>query len=187
MKPILIDFPREIHTERLYIRCPLPGDGLVVHESIQASRAELKLWMPFAKNDQSKEEVEENVREAHAAFLKREDLRLHIYHKDTGDFIGSSGLHRIDWNVRKFEVGYWIDTRHSGNGYMTEAVRAITEFAFKELHARRVEVRCDTKNNRSMRIIERLGFSLEGILQNEDVSIDGEQLRDTSIYAKVRQ
>ncbi|MCA0985892.1 GNAT family N-acetyltransferase [Guptibacillus algicola] len=185
MKPILFNFPHEIYTERLYIRCPLPGDGLVVHESIQASRPELKQWMPFAKNEQSKDEVEENIREAHTSFLKREDLRLHIFHRETGVFIGSSGLHKIDWDVRKFEIGYWIDSRYSGFGYITEAVKAITQFAFKELHAKRVEIRCDSKNDKSMRVIERLDFPLEGVLRNEDVSIDGTELRDTCVYAKV--
>ncbi|WP_377888669.1 GNAT family N-acetyltransferase [Alkalihalobacillus sp. R86527] len=185
MKPILFDIPHEIHTDRLYIRCPLPGDGPAVHKSIQVSRRDLKLWMPFAKNEQSVEEVEGNIREAHAAFLKREDLRLHIFHKGTGDFIGSSGLHRINWDVRKFEIGYWIDSRYSGFGYITEAVRGITDYACRELYAKRVEIRCDSKNAKSKRVIERLGFRLEGILRNEDVSIDGNELRDTCVYAKI--
>jgi RimJ/RimL family protein N-acetyltransferase len=184
MKPILLDFPEEFYTERLLIRKPFPGDGKAVYEAIQASLNELKPWMPWAHNKQTEEDTEANMRDAHAKFLTREDLRLHLYQKDTGEFIGSSGLHRIKWDIPRFEIGYWIDTRHQGKGYMTEAAEAISNFAFKELNAKRVEIRCDAKNIRSKAIPERLGFRLDGILKNYAISADGKELVDECIYAK---
>lgn len=186
MKPILIDFPEEFYTERLFIRKPMPGDGKAVYQAMQASLEELKPWMIWAHRNQTEEDVEANMRDAHAKFLTREDLRLHIYDKETGDFIGSSGLHRINWDVPKFEIGYWIDSRFSGKGYMTEAVQAITKFAFNELKARRVEIRCDSKNTKSSAIPEKLGFTLEGILRNDTLTVDGNDLGDTCIYAKIK-
>jgi ribosomal-protein-serine acetyltransferase len=95
-------------------------------------------------------------------------------------------LQNTNWHVPKFEIGYWIDTRYSGNGYMTEAVQGITSFAFNELKARRVEIRCDSRNVKSRAIPERLGFTLEGVLKNDDISVDGNGLRDTCVYAKVK-
>lgn len=68
---------------------------------------------------------------------------------------------------------------------MTEAVQGICNFAFSQLHARRLEIRCDTKNIKSKLIPERLQFELEGIIKNEDVSVDGSELRDTYIFAKI--
>lgn len=186
MKPILINFPEEFYTERLVIRKPMPGDGKAVYEAMQASLTELKPWMPWAHRDQTPEEVEVNMREAHAKFLTREDLRLHIFHKETGEFIASSGLHRINWDVPKFEIGYWIDTRHSGKGYITEAVEGITNFAFQELKAKRVEIRCDSKNVKSRAIPERLGYDLEGILKNDSISVVGNERRDTCVFAKIK-
>ncbi|WP_413300649.1 GNAT family N-acetyltransferase [Bacillus sp. 1P10SD] len=186
MKPILIDFPEQFTTERLLIRKPMPGDGKGVYDAMQASLNELKEYMPWAHRNQTEEDVEVNMREAHAKFLTREDLRLHLYDKETGEFIGSSGLHRINWSVPKFEIGYWIDTRHSGKGYITEATQAITEFAFTELKARRVEIRCDSTNTKSRAIPEKLGFTLEGILKNEGLSADGKEVRDTCVYAKIK-
>ncbi|MCM3764274.1 GNAT family N-acetyltransferase [Neobacillus niacini] len=186
MKPILKEFPEEIATERLIIRKPMPGDGKAVYQAMQASMAELKPWMPWADREQTVDDVEANMREAHAKFLTREDLRLHIFNKETGEFIGSSGLHRINWDIPKFEIGYWIDTRHQRKGYITEATEAITNFAFTELNAKRVEIRCDSKNNRSKAVPERLGFQLEGILKNDGLSGDGKEIRDTCIYAKIK-
>jgi ribosomal-protein-serine acetyltransferase len=48
MKPIMIDFPDEFHTERLVIRMPKPGDSKVVFEAVNASIDELKPWLKFA-------------------------------------------------------------------------------------------------------------------------------------------
>ena len=187
MKPILLDFSEEFYTERLLIRKPLPGDGKAVYQAMQASLTELKAWMPWAHREQTVEDVEVNMRDAHAKFLTRDDLRLHIFNRETGEFIGSSGLHRINWMIPKFEIGYWIDSRYSGKGYIIEATEAITKFAFTELKANRVEIRCDSKNIKSRAIPERLGFTLEGILQNDGLSADGKELRDTCIYAKTTQ
>ncbi|WP_174615724.1 GNAT family N-acetyltransferase [Virgibacillus ihumii] len=184
--PILSDFPTEFYTERLYIRMPKPGDGKGVSAAIQASKAELKKWLPFAQKDQTVEEVEANVREAHAAFLKREDLRMHIFHRETGELVGLTGLHRIDWGVPKFEIGYWLDSRKTGQGYITEAVKGLTQFAFRELGANRIEIQCDAKNHKSRAIPERLGFILEGIHYNDSIAVDGDELRDTCVFAKVR-
>jgi RimJ/RimL family protein N-acetyltransferase len=185
MKPSLINFPEEFTTERLLIRKPLPGDGKAVYAAMQASLNELKPWMPWAHTNQSEQDVEANIRDSIAKFITREDLRLHILDKVTGEFIGSSGLHRIDWAVPKFEIGYWIDAHYTGQGYITEATEAITNFAFQVLKAKRVEIRCDSKNSRSRAIPERLGFTLEGILKNNSIAVDGKELRDTCIFAKI--
>lgn len=187
MKPILLDFPEEFYSERLLIRKPMPGDGKAVYEAMKASIKELKSWMSWAHREQTMEDVEAVVREAHAKFLTREDLRLHIFNSETGEFIASSGLHRINWDIPKFEIGYWIDTRFNGNGYITEATEAITKFAFNTLKAKRVEIRCDPINVRSKAIPDRLGFTLEGILKDDGLSADGKEIRDTCIYAKTTQ
>ena len=186
MNPVLMDIPTKFYTERLLIRVPQAGDGRVVFESIQASINELKPWMPFACEEQTQEKIEANLRNAYAKFINREDMRLLLFLKENNEFVGSSGLHHMNWRVPKFEIGYWIDSRYSGNGYMTEAVKGITDFAFTELSANRVEIRCDTLNARSKAIPEKLGFTLEGTFRNDDLSVDGTSLRDTFIYAKVK-
>lgn len=186
MNPLLLDFPQEFYTKRLLIRMPKPGDGAAVYDAVKASKKEFKPWLPFAQHEQTLQDTEINIREAHVKFLNREDLRLHVFLKETGQFIAASGLHRINWAVPKFEIGYWIDSRYSGKGYMTEAVQGITDFAFDELKARRVEIRCDSRNEKSRSIPERLGFTLEGILRNDSLAADSNECRDTCVYAKIR-
>ncbi|UAL50903.1 GNAT family N-acetyltransferase [Metabacillus dongyingensis] len=183
--PLLIDFPTEITTERLCIRAPRPGDGKEVNAAINESMNELKPWMPFAQKPPTLEETEANIRQSCAKFILREDLRLLIFNRKKGHFIGSTGFHRMDWDVPKVEIGYWISTKYAGKGYMTEAVEALTLFAVKEFGAKRVEIRCDPENIRSRRIPEKLGFILEGVLRQDDVSADGMSLRNTCVFSKI--
>ncbi|MNI91389.1 putative ribosomal N-acetyltransferase YdaF [compost metagenome] len=99
--------------------------------------------------------------------------------------MGSSGLHRIDWQTRKFEIGYWVRTSCSRQGYISEAVAAIADYAIRELGANRIEIRCDSRNTQSARVAERLGFTLEGIIRNDKRDVAG-TLRDTLLFSKVR-
>jgi RimJ/RimL family protein N-acetyltransferase len=185
MEPILKDFPQSFSSERLTIRCPLPGDGLALYEAVQESLDELRLWLPWAMGEQTIEKTEANVRRGHTRFLNREDLWLLLFLKDSNVCIGGSGLHRIDWEVPKFEIGYWLRTSYTGQGYMTEAVARITEFAFDTLGAKRVEIHCDALNERSAAIPRRLNFTLEGRLRNESRHHASGKLRDELIFAKI--
>ncbi|WP_059104450.1 GNAT family N-acetyltransferase [Shouchella shacheensis] len=185
MNPGIPQVPDSFETKRLFIRLPLPGDGKAVHEAQQASMHDLLPWMAWAHHVSSVEQTEEGVRQAHNDFLRRKDLRFHVFSKQTGRFIASSGLHQINWYVPRMEIGYWIDSRHSGKGYMTEAVAGIAEFAFYKLNAHRLEICCDPLNAQSRAIPERLGFSLEAILKQDDRSADGRSFRDTCLYAKL--
>jgi RimJ/RimL family protein N-acetyltransferase len=100
--------------------------------------------------------------------------------------VGGSGLHRIDWSVPRFEIGYWVRTPFAGQGYISEAVRGITTFAFDTLGARRVEIHCDDRNTRSATVASRTGFALEGVLRNQRRNHLSGELRNTMIFAQVR-
>ncbi|MFK4289107.1 GNAT family N-acetyltransferase [Bacillus mycoides] len=167
MNSILLDVPLQIETDRLILRAPLQaGDGNVVHQAIKDSINELKQWLLLFQSIPTVEETEIILRNAHIDFLKRESFRYLIYHKDTNDFIGTASLHGINWKISKCEIGYWINTQFSGNGYMTEVVSELTNLGFQLLKFRRIEIRCESTNTKSRMIPEKLGFGLEGILQN---------------------
>jgi ribosomal-protein-serine acetyltransferase len=187
MNPILIDVPLQIETDRLILRAPLQaGDGNVVNQAIKDSINELKQWLFLYQAIPTVEETEIILRNAHIDFLKRESFRYLIFHKGTNDFIGTASLHRINWKISKCEIGYWINSQFSGNGYMTEAVSELTNLGFQQLKFRRIEIRCESTNFKSRSIPEKLGFELEGTLRNDDLSADGSKLTDTCIYSMIK-
>jgi RimJ/RimL family protein N-acetyltransferase len=183
--PLLFSFPDRFESERLIIRSPLWGDGAMVNKAVIESIEELRPWMDWAQQVPTLEESEMISRQGNIHFLERSDLKLYLIQKSTGQFVGSSGLHRIDWQARKFEIGYWVNTPFSGQGYITEAVHSITSFAINELQANRIEIRCDSRNVRSIRVAEQAGFTLEGALRSEKCDVEG-ILRNTTIFSKVR-
>lgn len=186
MNPILRDFPNHIETERLLIRTPLPGDGKPLRQAVLDSQEELKQWLPWAVEVLDEANYEALIRKGHLRFLAREDLWLMLLLKETGVIIGGSGLHRVNWDVPRFEIGYWLHTAYTGNGYITEAVSAIEAFAFDVLDAKRVEIRIDAQNERSIAVARRLNYPLEGVLHHESRHHLTNNLRDTMIFAKLR-
>lgn len=108
-----------------------------------------------------------------------------LFRKEDGMYVGGSGLHRINWSVPSFEIGYWVRARLEGKGYVTEAVKGITSFAFDRLKAERVEIRCDALNERSAAVARRAGYTLEGQLRHDDWTTQG-TLRDTLVFGILR-
>lgn len=183
--PLLLDIPDRFESERLIIRAPKWGDGTALNEAVKESFEQLRPWMPWAQELPTLIDSESVVRRAHLRFMERTDLMLLLILKETGQLVGCSGLHRIDWEARKFEIGYWVRTSFSKQGFITEAAEAITNYAIQELQANRVEIRCDASNTQSANVAERLGFTREGILRNEASGTDG-TLRSTIVFSKVR-
>jgi ribosomal-protein-serine acetyltransferase len=189
MDPLLIDVPERIETGRLVLRSPRRGDGPAVNDAVRASLAELSPWMPWAGTMPSADESEIHCRRQQARFILREDFALLIFLRradgSEGELVGGTGLHRIDWALRRFEIGYWRKTGCEGRGLLTEAVRAVARLAFDVLDARRVEIRMDDGNARSWQLAERAGFTLEAMLRFDSASPQGEP-RSTRVYARVR-
>ncbi|KDE27368.1 GNAT family protein [Bacillus altitudinis] len=187
MNPLLLDIPLQLETERLILRAPhQTGDGKIVNQAIKDSFSELKAWLPFAQKLPTAEETEINLRNAHINFLKRESFRFLIFDKNSNHFIGTTSLERIDWTIPKCEIGYWVNTKFSGNGYMTEAVEKLADFGLNNIKFRRIEIRCESTNLKSRAIPEKLGFVFEGTLRNDDLSADGNKLTDTCFYSIIR-
>jgi RimJ/RimL family protein N-acetyltransferase len=89
--------------------------------------------------------------------------------------------------VPRFEIGYWLHSDYTGRGLATEAVVALADFAFETLEAQRVEIRCDAGNERSAALARRAGFPLEATLHNHERRHLTDELRDTLIFARIRE
>ena len=90
----------------------------------------------------------------------------------------------MDWSVPRFEIGYWIRPEAAGQGHVSEAVGLLAALAFDRLAARRVEIRCDSRNLKSRAVAERCGFVLEGVLRCDSLGVD-DSVRDTAVYSRI--
>lgn len=109
-----------------------------------------------------------------------------IHSRNGGEVLGDCGLHHADPRRRQAEIGYCLARRHWGKGYMTEALEALIDYGFKGAGLLRIEARIPSRNLSSVRLVERLGFHLEGYLRERWVTGNGE-VADVSLYGLVRR
>jgi len=88
-----------------------------------------------------------------------------------------------DVYARSAHIGYWLGEPYWGRGIMTNVVRAASEYAFRELGFLRLEAPVFAWNPASMRVLEKCGYALEGVMC-KSVFKDGEVI-DSMLYAKV--
>jgi [ribosomal protein S5]-alanine N-acetyltransferase len=105
--------------------------------------------------------------------------------RDTGQVIGACLLFRYDQANGRAEIGYLLGRRWWGAGYAQEATAALIRYAFEELGLRRVEADIDPRNLDSARLLERLGFSPEGVLRQR-WNVKG-RTSDAAIYGLLRE
>jgi ribosomal-protein-alanine N-acetyltransferase len=97
--------------------------------------------------------------------------------------IGIRPLHGESTGVAEF--GYWLGREHWGRGIATEASHLLIGYAFGERALRRLEAHVFAPNGASARVLEKCGFTLEGVLRQAVRERDGNVL-DALLYARVR-
>lgn len=102
-----------------------------------------------------------------------------------GSFLGWCGVTRWNRDYRSASIGYCYGEAAWGQGFATEAARALLGWAFATLDLNRVQAEVDTRNAASARVLEKLGFVREGTLR-EDCIVDGE-VSDSWVYGLLQR
>ena len=153
-------------------------------EAIRESQDELGVYLPWVSYALTEAESIENTHQAINNFENFEgELRYSIIEKSTGRFLGAIRLIIRDKSIPFFEIGDWMRSSSVGNGFISEAVKAIEAYAFNELNANRVEIKAAEQNLKSRMVAERGGYAFEGILRNDRRLPSGE-LSGTAVYSK---
>jgi RimJ/RimL family protein N-acetyltransferase len=90
-----------------------------------------------------------------------------------GQAIGSCLLFRYDEGSARAELGYVLGRAHWGSGLMHEALRGVLQFAFTQAGIRRLEAEVNPANVASMRVLQALGFTQEGLARERWLGRDG--------------
>lgn len=186
----ILQWPSTINCARVRLRTLQAADASVWSEALLEGIPTFPAWMSWRKPAPTVEWCADEIARLGRA-QQPPDLQI-IYlieplerEDDECACIGTCGLVRMDLSVPRFEIGYYCRPAMQGRGYLTEAVGALANMAFDVLGARRVEILCDARNLRSIRIPERLGFRLEGRFVHDRRDSEG-GLADTIVYARTR-
>jgi RimJ/RimL family protein N-acetyltransferase len=102
------------------------------------------------------------------AFARGESVNFAITLRGQEVLIGAIGL-ALRLGDARASLGYWIGRAHWGNGYATEAARAVLGFAFEEMNLHRVQADHLVRNPASGRVMQKLGMTREGTLREHFV------------------
>ncbi|MEZ4518277.1 MAG: GNAT family protein [Chloroflexota bacterium] len=107
--------------------------------------------------------------------------------KGTNTIVGPSGLHRINWAVPGLRSATGANSIRRAGVCAIEAVQGITRFGFETPCANRMEIRCDSRNERSAAVACRAGYTLEATLHADDRHHLTVSFGDTFVFAMLRQ
>ena len=169
---------RTIETERLILRPVEARDWREIHR--YASLPEVVRYLPhepFTEDDARAFALRwsEQARQLDQAGPQHKEWpeMLAVQHKGEGRIIGHIPFEQFSPKYRTREIGWVFDPAYQGQGYATEAARAVLDLAFGKLGLHRVVATCDPRNGASYRVMEKLGMRREGH-HLKDVQIRGE-------------
>ncbi len=147
----------EIRTERLSVRRFHVGDRIAFHELRNIdSVARYQSW-PFPYTESETKQFVRDMMKSHPGTIG-EWFQFVVSLKENGRFIGDVGLKPLKVPTGQFMLGYSLFPEHQGQGYMTEALTYIIQYAFQTLKLDKALAYVDLRNDRSIRLLEGLNF-----------------------------
>jgi ribosomal-protein-alanine N-acetyltransferase len=156
------DIP-ELQTERLVLRLLTENDIQFIYDIFSLEETNRHVSNPPVKDIAEARDIFER-------FCKPKPhlFRMGIVLRETGNLIGTLGLYSIDMENKRATLGFELLPSCWGKGYMTEACKALLAHAFCSMGLNRIQASAEPENVRSMQVMERLGFTCEGVMRELD-------------------
>ena len=177
MKPV-----EHFETVRLVLRKPKPADAHAMFtgwaHDVEVTR--YLTWRPHRNIDESHKIIQWCAE----LWDDERDYPYMLTLKEKDHPIGMLALHP---NGFKVAVGYVLAKAHWGNGYMTEASRAVIDWLFQQKGIYRVFATTDVENTGSQRVLEKTGMIREGLMRRYIIHPNiSDEPRDCYMYAVVK-
>lgn len=166
-------------TKRLTLRDVMGTDDVSILRAVRCPQIAFMYGNQFSSIDKVRQYIQVLEKE----YGNGNYRTLAIATKDSDTLIGLITLDR-DRIFPRAEVSYWIDESHRNQGYATEAVQGIIDYAFTELSINRLQATHFTDNPASGRVLEKAGMLYEGTLR-QYVGM-GDTFFDCKMYAILR-
>ena len=178
--------PIRLDTERMALRLPQHSDFNAWTALRQDSRDFLVPWEPTWSADHlSRKAFTNRVYWAQRASRAGTAIPFFLERNVDGALLGAITIDNIRRGPAQMAtIGYWIGAPFARQGYMAEAIEAVTRHAFTVLDLSRIEAACLPDNAASRAALERAGFKYEGVAQSF-LQING-RWRTHVLYANLR-
>jgi len=162
--------PPVLVTPRLILRLPGDADASAIVRYYDRNRVHLAPWEP-ARADAFYTEAfwRRQIAHLHGEFSHDRSCRFFLFDRaaesrgEERTVVGNAGLSNVVRGVAQFAtLGYGLGAAQQGRGLMFEALEAVLACAFSDLHLHRIAANYLPRNERSGKLLRRLGFTVEG-------------------------
>ena len=161
--------PPELDTPRLTFRKMLKKDSEDMYEyASQRAVTEYLMWSPH----DSEAYTRRYLTYLQSRYRTGEFHDWALVYRENGKMIGTCGFTRFNLEANSAEIGYVLNPAYWGMGLAPEAARRILQFGFLELRLHRIEAHYMIGNDRSRRVMDKIGMTFEGI-QRESLHVRG--------------
>lgn len=183
MNPLELNFTPfpVLETERLVIRAFTNDDAEALLSFRSNPEAMRFVPRPLQRNT---EEALEMIGMINHNIAANECIGWCVVLKSSGKVIGSVSFHRIEKEHHRAELGYMLHPDYWGKGLVTEAVRAIVDYGFRELNFHSIEAIIDPDNTASASVLNKLHFVKEAHFKENFVH--NGRFTDTAIYSLLK-
>ncbi len=172
-----------IETARLTLRKPKPDDAVIIFSKWAQDKEVTKylVWKPHNTIEDTKKFIE-------FCIAKWNSCKLFTYvicRKEDNEIIGM-----IDAKIENFKVnfGYVLAKQYWNKGYMSEALKKLSDEVLKIDNIYRAWAFCDHENTGSVKVMEKAGMKFEGILKKWTRHLNiSKKPRDCLVYSKVKE
>lgn len=173
-----------LDTERLKLRAIYPADAQEIFELLaDANVAELHELEPFVEIGQAHQMIANYTH----WFQNNQAVRWAILRKDTGALIGTCCFDTFHLKYQSVNLGYNLRFDQWGNGFATEAVRAIVDYAFTHGivgPVNRIQAITVPANGASEKVLTKLGFEKEGLMRKYGYWKN--EFRDMNLFSRLQ-
>lgn len=175
-----------IDTERMVLRLPQHSDWVQWSALRRESLAFLTPWEPvWAADHFTRRAFTNRVYWAARAEAQGTALSVLLVRREDQVLLGALTLDNIRRGpAQAGTIGYWMGAPFARQGYMREAILAVTHHAFTRMDLSRLEAACLPENSASRGVLEKCGFKYEGVAQSY-LQING-RWRNHVLYANLR-
>lgn len=172
-------FP-ELESERLLLRELSAKDADAVHAFRSDEQVMKHIGRTRSKNVQDSLGLIERIAKDRTA---NAGITWGIVLKESGELIGTIGFYRMKKEHFRAEIGYVMASNYWGRGLMSEAIQSVVKYGFDEMGLHSIEADTDPLNTRSMKVLQRNGFTQEGLFR-ESYFFDG-KFFDSAIWSRL--
>lgn len=172
--------PERIAAQRVVLIRNSAEFAIQAAEAILESEAEFRAWQSWISKYQGVESCRAYSDWAARHWGSRFDFQ--IFRASDNLFLGQIALENFDSELASAEVGFWLRTSETGNGYTTEACGALLGQSFADLNLSGVILKCDERNVKSAGVARRVGMQLERVDPSERLDSSGE-LQNTMVWS----